>query len=208
MRVTNAYSSTIEFTEARYAGVLAGKVEGDIVNCSAELNDVTLLNSCTTLTGTMYLGGMAGYCGGNIRNSAVYAASGYSLSVGFTQASANSYLGGLAGTVTGNSVNNCYTRVTRLSNGTSANPPSTGVLAGDYPAGVFSNCHYITGCTIENCTEKSPAGIATEEADFSTLGGALNAVAQANDWATWTEEIDGTTSNVTSVYLFKYRNKN
>lgn len=208
VRVTNAYSSTIEFTDARYAGVLAGKVEGDIVNCSVELNDVTLLNSCTTLTGTMYLGGMAGYCGGSIRNSAVYAASGYSLSIGFTRASANSYLGGLAGMIAGNSVNNCYTRISRLSNGTTANPPSTGVLAGDYPAGVFSNCHYIAGCTLENCTEKDPTGIAAEEADFSTLGATLNAVAQANDWATWTEEIDGTTSNVTSVYLFKYRNKN
>lgn len=208
VRISNVNSSTVEFTEARYAGLLAGKVTGNIMNCTVELNGVALVNSCKTISEPMYMGGMVGSCSGRIVNSAVYANTSSSLSIGFEQASVNSYLGGIAGDITGGSMNNCYSRVTQLSNGSASNLPFAGILAGNYATGAFSNCHYITGVVMSNCTERDYSGIAAGQADFVGLCDSLNGIAEANDWAVWTEKKESAGPTVTSVFLFKYRNEN
>ena len=63
---TTGYS--IESSGATYAGVLVGKVDGDILNCSVELVKTTVVDTNSSVTSAMYIGGLAGYCNGNILN--------------------------------------------------------------------------------------------------------------------------------------------
>lgn len=208
-----ASAVAIEFTEAVYAGILAGKVNGNIINCSAELNDITLLQSNQTSTESQYFGGLAGYCTGDIINSAVYAKATKELKLSYAKASTGSCIGGLAGSVIGN-VKNCYTRINELSNQSNENGnPVAGSLVGSKNSTTFSNCHYIEdtttggGITVTNCIRDEPAAGVSSQTDYTGLCNALNTTAQANDWSTWTEEIQENTTTVISVYLFSYRNK-
>ncbi len=208
-----ASAVAIEFTEAVYAGILAGKVKGNITNCTAELNNITLLQSNQTASESLYFGGLTGSCEGNIINSAVYAKSTNELKLNFTKASANSCIGGLAGSVTG-TVRNCYTRINELSNQNNTNGnPVAGSLIGNKTSTIFSDCHYIedtasgSGITITNCNRTEPTTGVTSQTNYAGLCDALNAVAQENDWSNWTEEIQENTTTVVSVYLFSYRNK-
>ncbi|MCD7923464.1 MAG: fimbrillin family protein [Bacteroides sp.] len=214
-------SAAIEFPEAVYAGILAGKVEGNITNCTAELNGITLLQNNESAASGLYFGGLVGSCKGNIINSAVYAKGTNELKLSFKKASAGSCVGGLAGTVAG-TVNNCYTRITELSNQDATNAPAAGSLVG-YIAGsggttatTFANSHYIentassgSGITVTNCTRRSEpdSGVSTQT-DFSGLCTALNEISQTmQSWATWTEENANIsdTKTVVSVFLFSYR---
>lgn len=208
-----ASAVAIEFTEAVYAGILAGKVQGNITNCSAELNNITLLQSNRTSNESLYFGGLAGSCTGNIINSAVYAKATNELKLSYAKAYANSCIGGLAGSVNGK-VENCYTRINELSNQDNTNGnPAAGSLVGNKTSTTFSNCHYIedttggSGMTVTNCTREEPDTGVTPQADYTGLCDALNTIAQENNWSTWTEEIPQNTTTVTSVYLFNYRNK-
>ncbi|MDO5526692.1 MAG: fimbrillin family protein [Prevotella sp.] len=196
-------TSTLKYVDAQYGGMLAGRVDGNIVNCTVELNDMNLNNIAALQTNPMYFGGMVGYCKGSISNSAVYASLGHGLDIGFLKASNGSSMGGLAGKVEGD-INNCYTRVTKLYNLALTPKPTAGALAGSC-LGTVKNSHYISGYTVTNCTESASAG--TARADFTGLGSALNTVATANSWEQWTEKTtgSGTTAKVEKVYQFKYR---
>ncbi|MCD7927211.1 MAG: fimbrillin family protein [Bacteroides sp.] len=215
-------SSAIEFTEAVYAGILAGKVEGNVTNCTAELNGITLLQYNGSATSGLYFGGLVGSCTGNIINSAVYAKGTNELKLNFKKAPAGSCIGGLAGAVAG-TVNNCYTRITELSNQDATNAPAAGSLVGNITGAggstttTFADCHYIentsgSAITVNNCTRRSEpdSGVSTQT-DFTGLCAALNAVTQKQNWSTWTEEKTATIVNpddaatVVSVFLFSYR---
>lgn len=194
---------TIQYSSAQYGGVLAGRVDGNIVNCTVECGNITLSNTVVNSANAMYFGGMVGYCGGVIRNSAVFPSRGRSLSIGFSKASAGSCVGGLAGRVEGG-VNNCYAHVTSFYNNASSVKPVAGILAGAY-SGAMSNSHYISGYTLKNCTESAVVG--TAHTDYSGIAGALNTVAAANSWEQWTEKVtvSGTSQLVDNVHLFEYR---
>lgn len=208
-------ANTIEFTEAVYAGLLAGKVEGNIMNCSVELNGITLLNKNESAAEPMYFGGLVGNCTGSIINSAVYANSSYDAKLRFTKASTGSYIGGLAGEITGAAaaIKNCYVRVKELSNQDGNHKPVAGYMAGMFSGEIFSDSYYIantvtgSGVTITGCILQSPpASGVTHCQDFTGLCEKLNAVAEVNEWSTWTEINSASGGEVESVFLFSYRN--
>jgi hypothetical protein len=218
---SGAASAAIEFPDAIYAGMLAGKVKGNITNCTVELNGITLLQKNESAASGLYFGGLVGSCEGDIINSAVYAKGTNELKLSFTKASTSSCVGGLAGAVVG-TVNNCYTRITELSNQDAENgKPSAGSLvgnvtgSGESAVATFANCHYIenttspaTGITVTNCTRKEPDNGALTQTDFNGLCTALNTISQiTQSWATWTEENTNVSGveTVVSVFLFSYR---
>lgn len=186
---------SIQSSGATYAGVLAGRVDGDILNSSVELVKTTVVNTNTAATGAMYLGGLVGYCGGNIQNCAVYDGPDTATSeVSFSNASAGSGIGGLAGGVANSkTVDNCYVRLSKLSN-QAGDTPAAGWLVGSKPGVVFTTCHYMSGNTATGCTpDDSSAGIASFT-DFTGLCTKLNTeVAKHTEWAPW-KEITGTGS--------------
>lgn len=201
--------SSIESTNATYAGVLAGKVDGDILNCSVELVKTTVINTNTSATSGMYLGGLVGYCGGNILNSAVYEGTGAvsASKVSFTQASTGSGIGGLVGGMaSGKTVNNCYVQLSELNNqGGDGNTPSAGWLVGDKTGASFNACHYKSG-TASGCTpDDTSTGISTFT-DFTGLRSSLNAEADKHTgWALWKEVINTGDNTVEQVVLNLYR---
>ena len=197
---TTGYS--IESSDAIYAGVLAGKADGDILNCSVELVKTTVVNTNSSATNAMYIGGLAGYCNGNILNSAVFEGSSplSASTVSFSKASAGSSIGGLAGGVaSGKTVSNCYVRLSQLSN-QSGDTPAAGWLAGSKSGVSFNACHYMAGNTAAGCTpDDSVTGI-TPFTDFTGLCTLLNTeVEKHTEWALWKETTNsgGTVEQVT-----------
>lgn len=201
---TKGYS--IQSSGATYAGVLAGRVDGNLLNCSVELAKTTVVNTNTAATGAMYLGGLVGYCGGNIQNCAVYDGPATAASeVSFSQATVGSGIGGLAGGVaSGKTVSNCYVRLSKLSDQAN-NTPAAGWLAGSKAGVSFNACHYMTGNTATGCTpDDSSAGITTFT-NFTGLCTSLNTEASKHTgWALW-KEITDTGGNVEQVTLDLYR---
>ena len=199
--------SSIESTNATYAGVLAGKVDGDILNCSVELVKTTVINTNTSTTSGMYLGGLVGYCDGNILNSAVYEGTGAvsASKVSFTQASTGSGIGGLVGGMaSGKTMNNCYVQLSELNNqGGDGNTPSAGWLVGSKAGTGFNACHYKSG-TASGCTPSdSSTGVSTFT-DFTGLCESLNTEAEKHTgWALWKEVINS--GIVEQVVLNLYR---
>lgn len=205
--VSTGYS--IESADATYAGVLAGKVDGDILNCSVELTKTTVINSTTSATEAMYLGGLVGYCNGNILNSAVYEGSSAASNskISFSKATTGSGIGGLAGGVaSGKMVGNCYTQLSELSNQTNGVTLTAGWLIGSKSGVNFSTCHYIPGSTVAGCTpDDSPTGI-TSFTDFTGLCSSLNEeVKKHTRWALWKEVINTEDNTVEQVILDLYR---
>lgn len=198
---------SIESSGATYAGVLAGRTDGDILNCSVELAKTTVINSNASATEAMYLGGLAGYCGGNILNSAVFEGSSSlaASTVSFSQASAGSGIGGLAGGVaSGKTVNNCYVRLSALSN-QGGSTPAAGWLAGLKTGASFNACHYMTGNTATGCTPSDTSVGITSFTNFTGLCASLNAEAENHSgWALW-REVTGTGGTVEQVILNLYR---
>lgn len=194
--------NSIHSSDAIYAGVLAGKADGDILNCSVELVKTTVVNSNTSATEAMYLGGLAGYCGGNIQNSAVFEGSSplSASTVSFSQASAGSGIGGLVGGVASDkTVGNCYVRLSTLSN-QGGSTPAAGWLAGSKSGVSFNSCHYMSGNTAEGCTPDDASAGITPFIDFTGLCALLNAEADKHTgWALWKETTDagGTVEQVT-----------
>lgn len=197
---TTGYS--IESSGATYAGVLAGKADGDILNCSVELVKTTVVNTNTSATEAMYIGGLAGYCNGNILNSAVFEGSSAlaASTVSFSKASAGSGIGGLAGGVaSGKMVSNCYVRLSQLSC-QAGDTPAAGWLAGSKPGVSFSACHYMEGNTAAGCTPDDSATGITSFTNFTGLCALLNAEAgKHTGWALWKETTNsgGTVEQVT-----------
>ncbi len=199
---TTGYS--IESSGATYAGVLVGKADGDILNCSVELVKTTVkgFDTNSSVTSAMYIGGLAGYCNGNILNSAVFEGSS-SLSgstVSFSKASAGSGIGGLAGGVaSGKMVSNCYVQLSQLSNQAGDTPLPVGWLVASresvsVPATIWREI-LPQGCTPDD----SATGIASFT-DFTGLCALLNAEAEKHTgWALWKETTDsrGTVEQVT-----------
>lgn len=200
---------SIESSGATYAGVLAGRADGDILNCSVELTKTTVINSNASATGAMFLGGLAGYCGGNIQNSAVFEGSPSlaASTVSFSQASAGSGIGGLAGGVaSGKTVSNCYVRLSALSN-QAGSTPAAGWLAGLKTGASFNACHYMTGNTATGCTPNDTSAGITSFADFTGLCASLNTEADKHKhtgWALW-KEVTDTGGTIEQVILDLYR---
>lgn len=199
---------SIESADATYAGVLAGKVDGDILNCSVELVKTTVVNSNTSATGGMYLGGLVGYCGGNILNSAVFEGSGAvsASEVSFSKASSGSGIGGLAGGMaSGKTVSNCYVQFSRLSNQDGAGAtPAAGWLVGGKTGISFNACHYKSGSTATGCTPNDTSTGTTTFTDFTGLCDLLNTEANRHEgWALWKEVTNNGT--VEQVVLNLYR---
>ncbi|MCM0231853.1 fimbrillin family protein [Bacteroides fragilis] len=198
---------SIESSGATYAGVLVGRADGDILNCSVELVKTTVINSNTSATEAMYLGGLAGYCGGNIQNSAVFEGSSSlaASTVSFSQASAGSGIGGLAGGVaSGKTVGNCYVRLSTLIN-QAGSTPAAGWLAGVKTGASFSTCHYMSGNTATGCTPDDTSAGITPFTDFTGLCASLNTEAKNHSgWALW-KEVTGTGGTIEQVTLDLYR---
>lgn len=211
---------------APYAGILAARVDGDITNCTVEMQGTAIksspnASSAVTLdasTTATYVGGMVGNCGGNISNSAVYLYEGTTPNItiaGVTDVT--SYMGGLAGHIKGK-MSNCYTRITTLENSnTSASSTVTaGLLAGalgtgDASSTGFTNC-YTYGGEVKGCDTTTTGTGITAITSFTSVDTGSSLCTLLNDqlndhpsWSTWTEKKDGTGA-VTSVYLFNYRN--
>lgn len=199
--------NSINSSGAIYAGVLAGRADGDILNCSVELVKTTVVNSNTSATEAMYLGGLAGYCGGNIQNSAVFEGSSplSASTVSFSQASAGSGIGGLAGGVaSGKTVGNCYVRLSTLIN-QAGSTPAAGWLAGVKTGAGFSACHYMSGNTATGCTPDDTSAGITSFTDFTGLCTSLNTEAKNHSgWALW-KEVTDTGGTVEQVTLDLYR---
>ncbi|MDV6194177.1 fimbrillin family protein [Bacteroides hominis] len=199
--------NSINSSGAIYAGVLAGRADGDILNCSVELVKTTVVNSNTSATEAMYLGGLAGYCGGNIQNSAVFEGSSplSASTVSFSQASAGSGIGGLAGGVaSGKTVGNCYVRLSTLIN-QAGSTPAAGWLAGVKTGAGFSACHYMSGNTATGCTPDDTSAGITPFTDFTGLCTSLNAEAENHSgWVLW-KEVTDTGGTVEQVTLDLYR---
>lgn len=199
--------NSIESSGATYAGVLVGRADGNILNCSVELVKTTVVNSNTSATEAMYLGGLAGYCGGNIQNSAVFEGSSSlaASTVSFSQASAGSGIGGLAGGVaSGKTVGNCYVRLSTLIN-QAGSTPAAGWLAGVKTGAGFSACHYMSGNTATGCTPDDTSAGITPFTDFTGLCTSLNAEAENHSgWALW-KEVTDTGGTVEQVTLDLYR---
>ena len=198
---------SIESSGATYAGVLVGRADGDILNCSVELVKTTVVNSNTSATGAMYLGGLAGYCGGNIQNSAVFEGSSSlaASTVSFSQASAGSGIGGLAGGVaSGKTVGNCYVRLSALSS-QAGSTPAAGWLAGVKSGVSFNACHYMSGNTATGCAPNDTSAGITSFTDFTGLCALLNTEADKHTgWALW-KEVTDTGGTVEQVTLDLYR---
>ena len=198
---------SIESSGATYAGVLVGRADGDILNCSVELVKTTVVNSNTSTTEAIYLGGLAGYCGGNIQNSVVFEGSSSlaASTVSFSQASAGSGIGGLAGGVaSGKTVGNCYVRLSTLIN-QAGSTPAAGWLAGVKTGAGFSACHYMSGNTATGCTPDDTSAGITPFTDFTGLCTSLNAEAENHSgWALW-KEVTDTGGTVEQVTLDLYR---
>lgn len=201
---TAGYS--IESSGATYAGVLAGRVDGDMLNCSVELVKTTVINTNTSATNAMYIGGLVGYCNGNILNSAVYEGSSAASAsvISFSKASAGSGIGGLAGGVaSGKTVGNCYVQLSKLSN-QGGDTPAAGWLAGSKSGANFSTCHYMTGNTATGCTPDDPAAGIVGFTDLTGLCASLNTeVDKHMEWARWKEVT--ATGSVETVELDLYR---
>ena len=214
----NAY---LESTDATCTGVLVGKSEADITNCSIELRGITMkagntassTSEASSTSDAKYLGGLAGYCTGNISNCAVYQTAGTQGQVWLENATAGSSIGALVGKTTGN-VSNCYTYIHALTNSRSDSETPASVTAG-WIAGAkettlaYSNCHFISGGTAPDGTSGEETGI-TQQTSLTGLCTSLNAeVDKHPHWTLWTErkgEAGTGTETVTSVYLFDYRN--
>ena len=199
--------NSIESSGATYAGVLVGRADGDILNCSVELAKTTVVNSNTSATGVMYLGGLAGYCDGNILNSAVFEglSEASASTVSFSQASAGSGIGGLVGGVaSGKTVGNCYVRLSTLSN-QAGSTPSAGWLAGSKSGVSFNACHYMSGNTATGCTPVDTSAGITPFTEFTGLCASLNAEADKHTgWALW-KEVTNAEGTVEQVTLDLYR---
>lgn len=198
--------NSIQSSGATYAGVLAGKVDGDILNCSVELAKTTVVNTNTAAIGAMYLGGLVGYCGGNIQNCAVYDGPVTAVSeVSFSQATVGSGIGGLAGGVASSkTVDNCYVRLSKLSDQAN-NTPAAGWLVGSKAGVGFTTCHYMTGNTASGLTpDDTSAGIASFT-NFTGLCTKLNEEAEKHTkWAHW-KEVAGAGGDIEQVVLDLYR---
>lgn len=200
---------SVESSGATYAGVLVGRADGDILNCSVELAKTTVVNSNTSATEAIYLGGLAGYCGGNIQNSAVFEGSSplSASTVSFSQASAGSGIGGLAGGVASDkTVGNCYVRLSALRN-QAGSTPAAGWLAGVKTGASFSACHYMTGNTATGCMPDDTSAGITSFTDFTGLCASLNTEADKHKhagWALW-KEVTDTGGAVEQVTLDLYR---
>lgn len=199
--------NSIESSGATYAGVLVGRADGNILNCSVELVKTTVINSNTSATEAMYLGGLAGYCGGNIQNSAVFEGSSplSASTVSFSQASVGSGIGGLAGGVaSGKTVGNCYVRLSELSS-QAGDTPAAGWLAGVKTGAGFSACHYMSGNTATGCAPNDTSAGIISFTDFIGLCTSLNAEAENHSgWALW-KEVTDTGGTVEQVTLDLYR---
>lgn len=198
---------TLELNSETYAGLLAGKVEGNIENCTVELNDMTL--SCN-MTGTeSYFGGLVGYCTGTIRNSAVYAPMGSTLTL--EAASGNRInMGGLVGgVIMGSGLSNCYVRITGFTGGSGVMNVDAGVLVKDDEGySDIQACHYFSDYTFSKLSDVSlPVSGAEPRTDFTGLCDELNSLAQSEGWEQWTEETGDTGTAVERVRLFKYRDR-
>lgn len=201
---TKGYS--IQSSGATYAGGLAGRVDGDLLNCSVELVKTTVVNTNTAATGAMYLGGLVGYCGGNIQNCAVYDGPATAASeVSFSEASAGSGIGGLAGGVaSGKTVSNCYVRLSKLSN-QGGDTPAAGWLVGNKVGVGFTTCHYMTGNTASGFTPDDTSAGITTFANFTGLCALLNEeVKKHTEWALW-KEVAGAGGAIEQVVLNLYR---
>ena len=198
----------IESAEAIYAGVLAGRVEGDILNCSVELVKTTMLNSNTSTTDAMYLGGLVGYCGGNILNSAVYEGldAAFASNVSFSKASTGSGIGGLAGGVaSGKTVSNCYVQLSQLSK-QDGETLAAGWLVGSKVGVSFNSCHYKSGGTATDCTPDDSSTEIVSFTDFTGLCDLLNAEVTGHaGWASWKEVKNAAGDAVEQVALDLYR---
>lgn len=203
---TTGYS--IESSDATYAGVLAGKADGDILNCSVELVKTTVVNTNPSATNAMYIGGLVGYCNGNILNSAVFEGSSplSASTVSFSKASAGSGIGGLAGGVaSGKMVSNCYVRLSQLSN-QAGDTPAAGWLVGSKATVSFTTCHYMTGNNATGCSpDDDTTGGISSFTDFTGLCASLNIeVAKHTEWASW-KEVTDTGGAIVQVTLDLYR---
>lgn len=197
---------SIESSGATYAGVLAGRVDGALLNCSVELVKTTVVNTNTAAIGAMYLGGLVGYCGGNIQNCAMYDGPATAASeVSFNQASAGSGIGGLAGGVaSGKTVDNCYVRLSKLSN-QAGDTPAAGWLVGNKVGVSFNACHYMTGNTASGFTPDDTSAEITSFTNFIGLCALLNEeVKKHTEWALW-KEVAGTGGAIEQVVLNLYR---
>ena len=177
-----------------------------MLNCSVELVKTTVINTNTSATNAMYIGGLVGYCNGNILNSAVYEGSSAASAsvISFSKASAGSGIGGLAGGVaSGKTVGNCYVQLSKLSN-QGGDTPAAGWLAGSKSGANFSTCHYMTGNTAAGCTPDDPAAGIVGFTDLTGLCASLNTeVDKHMEWARWKEVT--ATGSVETVELDLYR---
>lgn len=205
----DAENNFLESGAATYTGVLVGKSEGEITNCTVEMTGTTLLSK--PATSEVYLGGLVGHCSKNISNCAVYQAysAGATIKIAPT-ATSTIYMGALAGKVEG-AVNNSYTYIGSLQaeepTTTTSSTVNAGWLTGSGSS--FSACHYYTG-TPTGCTPGDYSSVTGVQSmtDLTGLCTALNADLTAHPlWTRWTEVKENTTDQVTSVFLFDYRNK-
>lgn len=206
---TSADNNLLESGDATYTGILAGRSEGDITNCTVEMEGTTLLSKPSG--SEVYMGGLVGHCSQNISNCAVYQVYNTSASIKTAPgASTTINMGALAGKVEG-TVNNCYTYMGNLykeePTSTTNSTVNAGWLTGS--GNNFIGCHYsvgiATGCTPGDYS--SVAGVQSMT-DLTGLCTALNTdLATHPLWTRWTEKKDTNTGIVTSVFLFDYRNK-
>ena len=211
-----ADNNYLEAGNAAYVGILAGKSEGDITNCTVELQGTTLVSTPSSPTSELYAGGLVGHCTKNISNCAVYQALSTSgAPTGGTirtapQTDITGYMGALAGKADG-TVTNCYTYVSNLTADTSSGSGSAihaGWLAGS-SNGTFSKCYYIAG-TATGCTpgETSTTDVTEKINTRENLCTLLNKEVEDHPlWTKWAERSTSDASVITSVFLFDYRNK-
>ena len=208
----NTEYAYLESTDATCTGVLVGKSEADITNCSIELSGITMKagNSASSTSDAKYLGGLVGYCTGNISNCAVYQTADTQGRVWFENTTAGSSIGALVGKTTGN-VSNCYTYIHTLENsrndsGTPASVTAGWIAGAKETTSVYSNCYFISGGTAPDGTSGAETGV-TQQASLTGLCASLNAeVDNHPHWTLWTEKKEEETKPVTGVYLFDYRN--
>lgn len=203
-----ADNNLLESGDATYTGILAGRSEGDITNCTVEMEGTTLL---TKPSGSaVYMGGLVGHCSQNISNCAVYQTYSTSATIKTLPAATSTInMGALAGKVEG-TVNNCYTYMGNLykeePTPTTSSTVNAGWLTGS--GDNFIGCHYYAG-TSTDCTPTDYSSVTGVQSmiDLTGLCTALNTdLATHPLWTRWTEKKD-TNTGVTSVFLFDYRNK-
>lgn len=193
--------------EAIYVGGLAGKVDGNITNCSVELTGTTLINSHEG-GNDMCIGGLAGWCNGSISNCAVYEGSvAFPATIACSKPGTDCYIGGLVGKLAGSgSIANSYSYIKTLENKDSggSNLPTAGWLAGTTEGGSVVGSYYREG-TMKSCTTATAAG--TSITDFTGLCANLNTEVEKDNtgWAYWKEVVDNNTKDVIQVILELYR---